>query len=99
MNKTTAIKNFRNIAFLEGLSYLLLMAIAMPLKYGANILWPVKYIGWAHGILFVAYCILMLLVYNLYKWNFIKLFWVFISSLLPFGTFVIDAKILKNENV
>lgn len=97
MNKTTALQNFRRIALLEGVSYILLMAIAMPIKYGAGILWPVKYLGWAHGVLFVAYCILLLQVAYLFKWNFLKMFLAFIASLLPFGTFVLDAKLLKNQ--
>ncbi|MCH5690241.1 DUF3817 domain-containing protein [Niabella sp. W65] len=43
------------IAFLEGISYLLLLLVAMPLKYLADIPEGVKYIGWAHGVLFVLF--------------------------------------------
>ncbi len=84
------------IAFLEGISYLVLLLIAMPLKYFANIPDAVKYVGWVHGVLFVLFCIYLLKVWIGFKWSFGKVVIAFIASLLPFGTFVLDAK-LKNE--
>ena len=89
------IKNFRLIALLEGISYLLLMGVCMPLKYIWGIQEPNFYMGMAHGILFVAYCILGLSLAIKLKWSLITSFWVFIASLLPFGTFIADKKILK----
>lgn len=83
------------IAFLEGVSYLLLLLIAMPLKYWANLPESVKYIGWAHGVLFVLFCIYLLKVWIGFKWSFGKVLVAFISSLLPFGTFVLDARLTK----
>lgn len=83
------------IAFLEGISYLLLLLVAMPLKYLADIPEGVKYIGWAHGVLFVLFCIYLLKVWIGLKWNFGKAFLAFVASLLPFGTFVLDARLKK----
>lgn len=90
------LKVFMKIAFLEGISYLVLLLIAMPLKYFANIPDAVKYVGWVHGVLFVLFCIYLLKVWIGFKWSFGKVVIAFIASLLPFGTFVLDAK-LKNE--
>lgn len=88
---------FRLIAFLEGVSYLILMFIAMPLKYLAGNLIVIKYAGWAHGLLFMAYCLLLLLVWRQYKWSFVKASFAFLASLLPFGTFVLEKRLQKEE--
>ncbi|MTI30166.1 DUF3817 domain-containing protein [Xanthovirga aplysinae] len=89
------LNTFRKIALLEGLSYLFLLLIAMPLKYFANMPEVVKYTGWAHGILFVAYCLFLLILMIQYKWSFGKSLWAFFASLLPFGTFVLDKQLKK----
>jgi integral membrane protein len=86
---------FRLIALLEGISFLLLIFIAMPLKYGAGMPLAVKYTGWAHGVLFVLYVILLIQVWIEYKWKFTKVVVAFIASLLPFGTFVLDRNLKK----
>ncbi|MBB6463954.1 DUF3817 domain-containing protein [Flammeovirga kamogawensis] len=90
-----SIKYLRVIGFLEGVSYLLLFGIGMPLKYMAEIGEPNRIIGSAHGFLFIAYVLLVLKVHYDTKWGFINSFWAFIASLVPFGTFVADSKIFK----
>lgn len=96
---TARLKNpterFRLVAWLEGISYLLLLFIAMPLKYLADMPLMVKYTGWAHGLLFVLYLIFLLEVAFRYKWSFKKLFLGGLASLLPFGPFVFDKKLLN----
>ena len=87
---------FRLVAIIEGISYLLLLFIAMPLKYLADRPEAVKYLGWAHGFLFVSYCVLLLKVWVQYRWSFKRVLLAFIASLLPFGTFVLDRN-LKGE--
>lgn len=86
---------FRLVAIIEGISFIVLLFIAMPLKYIWDIPQPVKYIGWAHGVLFVLYCFYLLKVWIKYKWSFGKTVLAFIASLLPFGTFVLDKKLHK----
>ena len=86
---------FRHIGVAEGISYLILLLIAMPLKYLANKPDMVKYFGWAHGVLFVAFGIYLIKVWVQYKWSFGKTTVAFIASLLPFGTFVLDRKLKK----
>ena len=96
MNKSLkGLKLFMQIAFLEGISYLVLLLIAMPLKYWANIHEGVKYVGWAHGVLFVLFCIYLLKVWIAFKWSFAKTTIAFLASLIPFGTFVLDAQLKK----
>jgi integral membrane protein len=58
-NKIKVLKTFKILAIAEGISFLILLLIAMPLKYTFQITEPVKYVGWAHGVLFVLYCILL----------------------------------------
>ena len=86
---------FRIIAFLEGISYLLLLFIAVPLKYWGGDEQYVKLLGMPHGLLFVGYIILAFLMRKEERWNNTELFIVLICSVLPFGTFYIDKKYLK----
>lgn len=52
-----SIKNFAWISMAEGTSFLVLLLIAMPLKYMANMPLMVKYVGWVHGVLFILYIV------------------------------------------
>ena len=89
------LKTFRITAILEGVSYLLLFGLGMPLKYMAQIPEPNIYIGYAHGFLFIAYVAMAILLTMERKWGFKMFVILFIASLLPFGTFYIDKKYLK----
>ena len=91
------LNRFRLVAIMEGVSYLVLLGIAMPLKYFAGLPEVVKYTGWLHGVLFVWFMMLLLKVWIKYKWSFGKTLLAFIASLLPFGTFVLDNKLKKEE--
>lgn len=88
------LNRFVSISRLEGVSFLLLVFIAMPLKYGAGMPLMVKYVGWAHGVLFMAYMAQLLFVAILYKWDIIKVILGFIASLLPFGPFIFERKMM-----
>jgi integral membrane protein len=96
MFKTT-LSTLRNIGNIEGISYLLLLGIAMPLKYIADMPMAVRIMGSIHGILFVAFCWALLRVWIDRKWSFGKTAIAFLSSLLPFGTFWLDRKIREEE--
>lgn len=93
----TPISRFRLIGFYEGLSYLILLGIAMPLKYIFGIPELVKYVGWAHGILFIMYMFALLQVVLVHNWSLGKAAAGFVASLLPFGPFILDKKLLKDE--
>ena len=87
----------RVLAWMEGSSFLLLMGIGMPLKYIYDIPTPNYVIGMAHGILFIAYCIWVMIVRSELEWKVKKTFLALFASLMPFGTFVADIKIFKKE--
>ena len=86
---------FRIIAFLEGMSYILLLFIAVPLKYWGGDEQYVKLLGMPHGLLFVGYIILAFLLRKEERWNKAEFFIILICSVLPFGTFYVDWKYLK----
>ncbi|MDC6367039.1 MULTISPECIES: DUF3817 domain-containing protein [Flavobacteriaceae] len=90
------LKLFRATAILEGISYLLLFGMTMPLKHWAGILEPNKFVGYAHGGLFILYGILAIVFCWEHKWSIKKFLVLFIASLLPFGTFYADKKYLKD---
>ncbi len=88
----TSLGRFRIVAFLEGISFLVLLGIAMPLKYIAGLPEAVRMVGMAHGVLFVMFTILLIQVAMEYSWSFKKATLSFISSFIPFGTFYADHK-------
>lgn len=95
----TPISRFRLVGFYEGLSFLLLLGIAMPVKYMLGYPLLVKYLGWAHGVLFILYMYALLQVAVAHKWSVGKIAAGAVASLLPFGPFILDKKLLKNEQV
>lgn len=88
---------FRKIAFAEGVSFLVLLLIAMPLKYFAGLPLAVTVVGGLHGVLFVAFIILAWEVKGDYKKDFRWLIKAGLASVLPFGTFVMDKEWKKEE--
>ena len=95
MKKTFSL--FRKIAFAEGISFLVLLFIAMPLKYFASMPMAVTIVGGLHGILFVAFIALAYEVKGTYKKDFKWLVKAGLASILPFGTFVMDKQWKKEE--
>lgn len=95
----SALGRFRVVAILEGISFLLLLGIAMPLKYAANIPEAVEYAGWMHGLLFISYMFTLLQVKIEHEWTFGKAALAVLASILPFGPFILDKRILQRETV
>lgn len=87
----------RLLGYLEGISFLLLLGVGMPLKYMYEIPTPNLFIGMTHGILFMAYCAWVYIVRTENKWNATKTFWAVLAAFLPFGTFVADVKIFREK--
>jgi len=77
---------FRWIAILEGVSFIAI-GFTMILKYGLGIKGPNYVVGMAHGFLFIAYCFYLLKLSLDEKWDFSKIFILFLASFVPFGTF------------
>lgn len=89
---------FRFVAFLEGLSYILLLFIATPIKYLANDPQYVKMLGMPHGLLFMLYIILAFMLKQENTWFKDNFKMVLLASIIPFGTFYLDHKYLKKIN-
>lgn len=90
------LKSFKIIALLEGISLLALFLFAMPMKYVFDDPSYVKHIGMAHGLLFIAYIIMAVMLKIEENWSAKKLTIVCLASVLPFGTFYIDWKYLRS---
>lgn len=90
------LKTFRILSLLEGISYLLILFVTMPLKYIWEMGYPNKVIGMTHGVLTVAFIAMAILMKQHQKWDYKTLAIVIGSSFIPFGTFWMDKKYLKN---
>ena len=89
------LKSFIWVSYLEAISFLLLLFIAMPLKYFYDMPEYVKIIGMAHGILFVLYLIGSYYMYEKLGWKVKEMLIVMFCAILPFGPFYADKKYVK----
>ena len=87
---------FRFISFFEGISFLLLVFIAVPIKYFEGNEFYVKLLGMPHGILFILYIVLLVFIQKQMKWDIKTIGIVAIASIIPFGTFYVDKKYLRS---
>lgn len=87
----------RRIGLIEAISFLVLVGIAMPLKYLAGQPLAVKVFGWAHGVLFIIFAFALLRTLLVARWSIVRAAMVFIAALLPFGPFVIDRRMREWE--
>jgi integral membrane protein len=98
---STPVGRLRLIAFVEGVSALLLFFVAMPIKYvpalGGDPR-PVLYVGWVHGILFVLFAVAGFLALFARGWGPMPAVWGFVAAVLPGGTFVYDHLFLRHEH-
>ena len=88
---------FRIVSLLEGVSYLLLMSLGLYYKYALNDPSFVKLFGMPHGILFMLYIVLAFVLRSAMKWNNKDFAIVLLGSIIPFGTFYVDYKYLRNN--
>ncbi|MBL4798476.1 MAG: DUF3817 domain-containing protein [Oleispira sp.] len=94
----TSLKTLTILGYLEGTSFLLLLCIAMPLKYMMGIPEAVKYVGMAHGLLFIGYIVILMGTANKIKMPLWAMPAGVIGSLLPFGPFIFDHLLKKSLN-
>ncbi|MEM8737170.1 MAG: DUF3817 domain-containing protein [Planctomycetota bacterium] len=90
----SAIKLLRVVGWLEGVSFLLLLGVAMPMKYAAGQEWAVQYVGWAHGLLFIALWLAAAWAWARGLPGRLALLAV-VASVLPAGPFLIDGKLKR----
>lgn len=95
----TSIGRLRAIALIEGVSFLLLLGVAMPLKYLAGMPQAVTVAGWLHGLLFLAFCVALTQARQDANWSARQSGTVLFAALLPFGPFVIDKQLRREEAV
>lgn len=91
----STIGRLRVIGFIEGLSYLILLGIAMPLKYLAGLPQAVRTVGMIHGLLFVLYVLYVVLAKVEYRWSLKQLGLALLASIVPFGTFYADKHLFR----
>lgn len=94
MKINTLVGQLRLLAILEGISYVS-FGLTMPLKYMMDIKGPNFYVGMAHGFLFIAYCIWVVVVAQDRKLKFKDTGLLLVASLVPFMTFWADKRILS----
>lgn len=93
----TLLGRFRLIALIEGISFLVLLLIAMPIKYVGGHPEPVFYVGLAHGILFIMYGLLLVQVASVRGWTRGRVFVAAAASVVPAGTFVLDVSLRREQ--
>lgn len=89
------ISRFQKVALAEGWSFIILLFVAMPLKYFMDMPMAVRVVGMIHGILFIAYILFAIPLFSKLKWDIERLPVVIGASLIPFGTFWLDRKYLR----
>ena len=92
-----SVRKFRQLGMIEGYSYLILLFIAMPLKYYAGLPLAVKIVGMAHGVLFIIFVLYLLKAWQKARWSAYESMIFFVASLIPFGTFYTDKMVKKYE--
>jgi integral membrane protein len=89
------IGRLRAVALAEGVSFLVLLGIAMPLKHLADMPLAVRIAGWIHGVLFIAVCFILSRTASELAWSRRQVITVVVAALLPFGPFVIDRRLAR----
>ncbi len=87
---------FRIVSMLEGVSFLLLLFVAMPAKYQFGIPEAVTVMGWAHGFLFMAYVYMAVNLSNRYMWSPMYTIGVVLAGMIPFACFVLEMRLKRD---
>ena len=93
------IRAFRMTALAEGVSFLTLLCIAMPMKYFMGMPEVVRVVGSIHGALFVLYVGLLAMLHVRQRWSFMFSLYALVASVIPFGTFILDKHLREKEVV
>jgi integral membrane protein len=94
----STVQRLRLVGIAEGISFLLLLLIAMPLKYFLGFPLAVKFVGWAHGVLFILYIVAVLLSIKAMRWTWLDVAIALMASLAPAGTLFLDRGWKKRLN-
>ena len=91
----STVRHVRLVGILEGVSYLVLLGIAMPLKYLADYPLAVRIVGSVHGFLFVWFVVALLRAHFDRGWSYLTSAQLFVASLVPFGFFAVEPKLRR----
>jgi integral membrane protein len=94
---TNPVPFLRTVALVEGVSFLLLLGVAMPLKYAAGMPMAVKVAGWIHGVLFILFIIALVRAVGVARWPIGRAAMVFVGALLPFGPMVLEPRMRRYQ--
>ncbi|WP_313893191.1 DUF3817 domain-containing protein [Psychrobacillus sp.] len=95
--KEKTLNLFRVIGNIESLSYVILLAIAMPLKYWMDIPEPVSFVGAAHGFLFILYAVSIIFAAIFNRWSILRIIVAFLAAFIPFGPYLVYRRIKKTS--
>ena len=95
----TPIGRLRIVSILEGISFLVLLGIAMPLKYLADRPEMVRFVGLIHGLLALLFFIAVIHVWSARRWPFRRVLLALVASVMPFGAFVLEASLRREEQM
>lgn len=95
----TPVGRFRLVAIVEGLSYIFLLFVAMPLKYWFDSPSFVTYTGWVHGLFFMLYILTLIAAKADQGWKFKRTFLFVLAAFIPFATFVVDRNLHREEKL
>lgn len=93
--KLHTLNRFRIVSITEGISMLVLVFIAMPLKWIFDLPAMVTYVGWIHGTLFIGYIFILFPTSKKLRWPFVRAVFALVAAILPFGPFLFDRKLKK----
>jgi integral membrane protein len=94
---STVIRQLRIVGLVEGVSFLVLLGIAMPLKYFADMPRAVSVVGMVHGVLFIIYALAAAHAWVTARWPLSRAAGLLAAAVLPFGTFVIDGRLRREQ--
>ncbi len=94
----TQLGRFKLLALAEGVSFLAILFVTMPLKYLMDIPGPNKGVGLVHGLLFVWYILAVIQVKAECRWTLGKMLLAMLAAIIPFGTFYVTARMLPKDS-
>ena len=94
---TTPLGRLRAVGMLEGISFLVLLGIAMPLKYMAGMPMAVRVVGMLHGVLFLLYLAAVAHVMYARRWSLDRAMVAVVAAVVPFGPFLLDRRLRREE--
>ncbi len=98
MQASKAIHRLRIVGLIEGISFLLLLGIAMPLKYIWDMPLAVRIVGMAHGLLFILFCLFLVIAMSMAQWHIKRGAFYFVAALVPFGPFLVDKRLKQHAD-